>query len=167
LNQILKRQTSPFHYGSKFPAVTITVFTTILEQNMINISWRDIHRRPSWTFQLNLLLLSQLSMCRNFGYFEVGFQSLIYKSIQIMFAMSQLSIKSINRPVKVSTGWPPVYIPSADIYHVLQLINPIVFFTIRVITKLPNSEHSNKGKVKTHKYIKRQNQSTTRKLWKP
>jgi hypothetical protein len=33
LNQILKRQTSPFHYGSKFPAVTITVFTTILEQN--------------------------------------------------------------------------------------------------------------------------------------
>ena len=29
----LKRQTSRFHYGSKFPAVTITVFTTILEQN--------------------------------------------------------------------------------------------------------------------------------------
>jgi hypothetical protein len=27
------RQTSPFHYGSKFPAVTITVFITILEQN--------------------------------------------------------------------------------------------------------------------------------------
>jgi hypothetical protein len=39
--------------------------------------------------------------------------------------------------------------------------------TIRVITKLPNSEQSNKGKVKTHKYINRQNQSTTRKLWKP
>ena len=31
---------------------------------------------------------------------------------------------------------------------------------IRVITKLPNSE----GKVKTHKYINRQNQSTTGKL---
>jgi hypothetical protein len=29
LNKILKRQTSPFHYGSKFPAVTITVFITI------------------------------------------------------------------------------------------------------------------------------------------
>jgi hypothetical protein len=38
---------------------------------------------------------------------------------------------------------------------------------IRVITKLPNSEQSNKGKVKTHKYINRQNQSTTGKLWKP
>jgi hypothetical protein len=33
-------------------------------------------------------------------------------------------------------------------------------FYSRVITKLPNSEQSNKGKVKTHKYINRQNQST-------
>ena len=32
---------------------------------------------------------------------------------------------------------------------------------IMVITKLPNSEQSYKGKVKTHKYINRQNQSTT------
>ena len=32
--------------------------------------------------------------------------------------------------------------------------------------KLPNSEQSYKGKVKTHKYINRQNQSTTGKLWK-
>ena len=34
---------------------------------------------------------------------------------------------------------------------------------IRVITTLPNSEQSSKGKVKTHKYINRQNQSTTEK----
>ena len=32
---------------------------------------------------------------------------------------------------------------------------------IRVITKLPNSEQSYKGKVKTHNYINRQNQWTT------
>jgi hypothetical protein len=38
---------------------------------------------------------------------------------------------------------------------------------IRVITKLPNSEQSYKGKVKTHKYINRHNQSTTGKLGKP
>ena len=38
---------------------------------------------------------------------------------------------------------------------------------IRVKTKLPNSEQSYKGKVKTHKYTNRQNQSTTGKLWKP
>jgi hypothetical protein len=35
---------------------------------------------------------------------------------------------------------------------------------IRVITKWPNSEKSYKGKVKTHNYINRQNQSTTGKL---
>ena len=35
---------------------------------------------------------------------------------------------------------------------------------IRVITKLPNSEQSYKGKVKTHKFINRQKQSTTGKL---
>jgi hypothetical protein len=39
-----------------------------------------------------------------------------------------------------------------------------VDITIRVITNLPNSEQSYKGKVKTHKYINRQNQSTTGKL---
>ena len=32
---------------------------------------------------------------------------------------------------------------------------------IKVITKLPNSEQSYKGKVKTHNHINRQNQSTT------
>jgi hypothetical protein len=37
-------------------------------------------------------------------------------------------------------------------------------WTIKVITKLPNSEQSYKGKVKTHNYINRQNQSTTGKL---
>ena len=37
-------------------------------------------------------------------------------------------------------------------------------FYIRVITKLPNSEQSYKGKVKTHNYTNRQNQSTTGKL---
>ena len=36
-----------------------------------------------------------------------------------------------------------------------------IFTNVRVITKLPSSEQSNKGKVKTHNYINRQNQSTT------
>ena len=41
LNQILRRQTSRFHYGSKVPAVTITVFITILEPNRLNSSQRS------------------------------------------------------------------------------------------------------------------------------
>jgi hypothetical protein len=40
-------------------------------------------------------------------------------------------------------------------------------YKIRVITKLPNSEQSYKGKVKNHKCINRENQSTTGKLWQP
>jgi hypothetical protein len=40
---------------------------------------------------------------------------------------------------------------------------PVAFF-IKVITKLPNSEQSYKGKVQTHNYINRQNQSTNRLL---
>ena len=39
-----------------------------------------------------------------------------------------------------------------------------IYMYIKVITKLPNSEQSYKGKVKTHNYINRQNQSTTGKL---
>ena len=35
---------------------------------------------------------------------------------------------------------------------------------IRVITKLPNSEQTYKGKVKTHMYINRQNQSSDKKI---
>ena len=44
----------------------------------------------------------------------------------------------------------------------LNIMNIIHY--IRVITKLPNSEQSYKGKVKTHKYRNRQNQSTTGKV---
>jgi hypothetical protein len=50
--------------------------------------------------------------------------------------------------------------------HFLNFCNHWIIW-IRVITKLPNSEQSYKGKIKTHKYINRQNQSTTGKLWKP
>ena len=53
------------------------------------------------------------------------------------------------------------------IYHseiVQATRNDKGYLYIRVITKLPNSEQSYKGKVKTHKYINRQNQSTTGKL---
>jgi hypothetical protein len=44
-------------------------------------------------------LLSQILTHQNFGFHEVIFQSLIYKFIQILFAMSRLSIKSITKSV--------------------------------------------------------------------
>ena len=48
-------------------------------------------------------------------------------------------------------------------FHV-ETKNLVSMSEIKVITKLPNSEQSYKGKVKTHNYINRQNQSTTGKL---
>ena len=47
------------------------------------------------------------------------------------------------------------------IAHTFLTFDPFDIKLIRVITKLPNSEQSYKGKVKTHNYINRQNQSTT------
>jgi hypothetical protein len=49
-------------------------------------------------------------MCQNFGFHEVTFQSLIYKSIQILFAMSKLSIKSITKSVNNMAIWSIVFI---------------------------------------------------------
>ena len=46
------------------------------------------------------------------------------------------------------------------LYQVYDLLLVRTLY-IRVITKLPNSEQSYKGKVKTHNYINRQNQLTT------
>ena len=40
----------------------------------------------------------------------------------------------------------------------------LLCFVYKGNNKLPNSEQSYKGKVKTHNYINRQNQSTTGKL---
>ena len=53
------------------------------------------------------------------------------------------------------------------IWYVRFYYNYMHYSSIKVITKLPNSEQSYKGKVQTHNYINRQNQSTTGKLWKP
>ena len=50
--------------------------------------------------------------------------------------------------------------PPVDITNLITVGNS----AIKVITKLPNSEQSYKGKVKAHNYINRQNQSTTGKL---
>jgi hypothetical protein len=49
-----------------------------------------------------------------------------------------------------------------NVYKAITDIKQCLY--IKVITKLPNSEQSYKGKVKTHNYINRQNQSTTGKL---
>jgi hypothetical protein len=56
-----------------------------------------------------------------------------------------------------------VWLFREQIFRFKCLLRCEIWF-IKVITKLPNSEQSYKGKVQTHNYINRQNQSTTGKL---
>jgi hypothetical protein len=61
-----------------------------------------------------------------------------------------------------------LYMHEEDFSTLIQISKKGYWYKwIKVITKLPNSEQSYKGKVQTHNYINRQNQSTTGKLWKP
>ena len=76
----------------------------------------------------------------------------------------------INRDIKYRYVWRvDITFCSKSEQYVCNTLHAILYWScyIRVITKLPNSEQSYKGKVKTHNYINRQNQSTTGKLWKP
>jgi hypothetical protein len=77
----------------------------------------------------------------------------------------------IERPNGIKFTWFNNTKHSSQDSHKFCLIRPIemnrtlqIHLEIKVITKLPNSEQSYKGKVKTHNYINRQNQSTTGKL---
>ena len=60
----------------------------------------------------------------------------------------------------------PQLILDSLVLQLLQTLKLFGFPVIRVITKLPNTEQSSKGKGKAHKSTNRQNQSTTGKLGK-
>ena len=64
--------------------------------------------------------------------------------------------------VDIDIGFLPSKSTAANITSELGLVARQQL--IRVITKLPNSEQSSKWKVKTHKYVNRQNQPTIGKL---
>jgi hypothetical protein len=89
-------------------------------------------------------------------------QELDLEKITSTNELSQVNRRTITEncvtQVVCEIGQVPIW--SSD----LKLLPNIEQCDIRVITKLPNSEQSYKGKVKTHNYINRQNQSTTGKL---
>ena len=72
--------------------------------------------------------------------------NLKYSNKNPLFYMIKLKLKKVDL---VITDTPT-----------FQILNE----AMKVITKLPNSEQSYKGKAQTHNYINRQNQSTTGKL---
>jgi hypothetical protein len=72
------------------------IYSSYLKFWSVEIS---VKSKKFWKPVLKLVLFNLILMCQNFGFHEVTFQSLIYKSIQILFAMSKLSIKSITKSV--------------------------------------------------------------------
>ena len=100
-----------------------------------------------------------------------------FKKIGTLVTMATAAIFNLFNPSKAATHYGGYsYKVSWSLMKGIQIKfkSPLFSFhgncdkvcPIRVITKLPNSEQSYKGKVKTHNYINRQNQSTTGKLWK-
>ena len=101
--------------------------------------------------------------------------SLVEQELLIILSFSP--VFSCIRVVQFSVLWTIVclfFFVTTALYVLLPFTDPMVFpsisgginkylliFWIRIITKLPNTEQSSKGKVKT------QNQSTTGKLGKP
>jgi hypothetical protein len=91
-----------------------------------------------------------------------GWTSVIYTALILNIMHNILNRRGKNVVICITL----VLLRRVDVLiHYLDIIYTLE--KIRVITKLPNSEQSYKGKVKTHNYINRQNQSTTGKLWKP
>jgi hypothetical protein len=81
----------------------------------------------------------------------------------VLCAQSVFILLSLDSPSVFSNFYlEPLFPNGTWIFNAICVMS--FFMCIRVITKLPNSEQSYKGKVKTHNYINRQNQSTTGKL---
>jgi hypothetical protein len=84
LNEILRRQTSRFHYGSKVAAVTITAFITILEpvyctssmhQNIVSLT-RDV--TDGQTQHMKEMVNQEFSQRRRIGPESVGVSYVIW-----------------------------------------------------------------------------------------
>ena len=160
LNQILRRQTSCFHYGSKFPAVTITAFKTILKQNRQNSSQ---HSTKLENIQLDAAriitggtrLISHVSL-----YEETKWEKLTDRRNNHKLVLFHKM--NYNKTPQYLAELIPKTVGTRHTHNTRQINN------IVNISKGNNkiTEQSYKGKVKTHRYINRQNQSTTGKLRK-
>ena len=93
MNQILVRLTSRFHYGSKVPAVTITVFITILEQNR----YKYKHNMSGYLIEWYSIISNNNKNCQSSTKFsEVNvknnFTSHIDRQIFLTYLLTSLSL---------------------------------------------------------------------------
>ena len=94
--------------------LNLVMSNSVYSKLRLSRNFSEVPFQTQCRFQVNLLVLSQILMCRNFGYLEVSLQSLIYIFIKIIFVKSKLSIKSINKPVQVSVYQLNVLSPFTD-----------------------------------------------------
>jgi ABC-type bacteriocin/lantibiotic exporter with double-glycine peptidase domain len=113
-----------------------------------------------WHFVINCLITSSFLVINSvITSYVLGINSLITRCVLVIYSLIAMSVLVIN------SLWTTSFLVINSLLDrcCYQTVNNIDTRScqIRVITKLPNSEQSYKGKVKTHKYINRQNQSTT------
>ena len=129
------------------------------------IEWKDIVKRSINTYwntklQLDCQSKSSLSLLSTTS-LEMGKTRIVWDSIN----NSVRDVRQAITKARMLTGTYMLQtLKSKFNQSEVDPTCPICRLEIKVITKLPNSEQSYKGKVKTHNYINRQNQSTTGKL---
>ena len=117
-----------------------------LSRNQNNVSeWSDISTQ--W------LLLAHLAKDNVSFYHHLA--SVVFRPLTIHILIFSSETPQSNE-VELSRKHQAVLVSNWSILSNLLLSNCLAKW-IRVITKLPNSKQSSKGKVKTHKYINRQN----------
>ena len=133
--------------------LSLKIMCTHVRQNFWKVSSNSEHHSKQ-TMNINSqhhnLLGNQIS--------PKSEDSCIWWPIYTLATMATAAILNLFNPQKLPHT--TVDIPTKWIIILL----PNKWISIKVITKLPNSEQSYKGKVQTHNYINRQNQSTTGKL---
>jgi hypothetical protein len=113
----------------------------------------DLKDRPPGKLYTFLLLKTAYVKKVSFDWWNILTRSYNANTRSISSVVSLLAFCQWNK--KTTLHW---FIVLLNTYvHVAPLYIVGSNVTIRVITKLPNSEQSYKGKVKTHNYINRQN----------
>ena len=146
MNQILRRQTSRSHYGSKVPAVTVTVFkylnSLFLHQIVFRLNLLFLHQilfrlnsllRHQILFKLNLLFLHQILFRLNSLFLhQILFRLSLLFLHQILFKLNLLC--TLNLISTFLFKWELMGITFIIVLHVI--IHYIYSNFIKVLTNL-------------------------------
>jgi hypothetical protein len=142
----------------------ITIFVLILEKRSIRTLYHGMYSNIFRTSGPKYTLMPQLSQSSQFTQNIPWCHSYHRVANSLSPVIQNLGVHSPKYTLMPQLSQSSQFNESC---HPESKCTVYSYSEIRVITKLPNSEQSYKGKVKTHNYINRQIMSTTGKLWKP